>query len=155
MDPTADSIETATSNPLKIGCPANPPTNANIDIIATIAATALVTCGCTGHPMQFTPARLKRHCSGQRHQKWLKQDSCHLYEQIQLTCPCGGGSFTFATQMNHLKSPVHQKWQQAQPERRDQMPFICQCSQVYPYGQREVHRSDSGCARPDFKINRR
>jgi hypothetical protein len=112
-----------------------------------------VTCGCSDKKYQYSASAESRHFKTVKHQSWIREDSAHVYEQIEIECPCGG-SFDLFTQLQHLKSPNHQKWQSI-GSNKDMMPFICQCSFIVPYGQLKEHRSSAQHVIPTFEIERK
>ena len=113
----------------------------------------MITCGCNGKQYLFSESTETEHFKTKKHQVWIRLDSKNLYEQIIIDCPCGG-NFHLFTQLKHLKSPEHQKWQSIR-NNKEVMPFICQCSFIVPYQKLKEHRASDLHVIPEFDIERK
>lgn len=114
----------------------------------------LITCGCNNQTYRYTPQGEMNHFRTETHQNWIKADSANLHEKILIQCPCNGEVFSFYTQLAHLKSPTHKAWQEID-DRKNIMPFICQCSFIIPYVKLAAHRQSDLHVIPTFDITRK
>jgi len=111
----------------------------------------LITCGCNRQTYRYTPQGEMNHFRTETHQNWIKKDSANLHESILVQCPCNGETFSFYSQLAHLKSPEHKQWQEVDG-RKLAMPFICQCSFIVPYGKLTEHRKSELHVIPTFDV---
>lgn len=114
----------------------------------------IIKCGCNGQTYLYTPQGVMNHFRTETHQNWIKADSANLHENILVQCPCNGEIFSFYTQLAHLKTSAHKAWQNID-DRKNIMPFICQCSFIVPYGKLATHREYDLHIVPTFDITRK